>query len=237
MSQLWSGSHIRRANSVSTPGSHRTLEPRGRASNRRSPPDYAWEEGEQESAEFLSQLPASVSGTDLSFSMQQTFASSFHTIYRGWHLCYWLFFPAWTELAVGKEISQSNSICGWEQGTVQTCESRFCCCQRCPWQQAWKLCHWYCDICLSGRYDTKILVDVVAWMHHAGKWAFLKRPEASKPEKKYTNWSVFHISIQTSYPEDVLGMDTNSNKLSANFHLNILFEGGYLCENLLEWGA
>lgn len=29
MSQLWSGSHIRRANSVSTPGSHRTLEPGG----------------------------------------------------------------------------------------------------------------------------------------------------------------------------------------------------------------
>lgn len=69
MSQLWSGSHIRRANSVSTPGSHRTLEPRGRASNRRSPPDSAWEEGEREAAEFLSQLPATDSDSLISLSL------------------------------------------------------------------------------------------------------------------------------------------------------------------------
>lgn len=36
MSQLWSGSHIRRANSVSTPGSHRTLEPGGVGSFKRA---------------------------------------------------------------------------------------------------------------------------------------------------------------------------------------------------------
>lgn len=148
MSQLWSGSHIRRANSVSTPGSHRTLEPRGRASNRRSPPDSAWEEGEREAAEFLSQLPATDS--DISLSVLEFSKSWFDTIYLGDRLFTHELNLLWE--------------CGSEKCPVQRCESQLWFCQCCLWQQARNLRHWcFGDTvrdhtCLGGRHVGKHLV-------------------------------------------------------------------------------
>lgn len=117
MSQLWSGSHIRRANSVSAPGSHRTPEPRGRTSNTRSPPwlcqrgrwtggsrDPAPTHSERSCLSFL-KLSKHLHEDMTPFGCNDTF-SCLHELHWVW----------------GKEISKK---CKAELCTLQRCESHF----------------------------------------------------------------------------------------------------------------
>lgn len=121
--------------------------------------------GKREAAEFLSQLPATHSVISLSFFK----FSKLNTIYLGWHLLlfgFGFFRMSWTCCGKKRSAAQCNAIWGWEQCTAQRCESHFCFCQPCPWQQSMesvslvRLVLWSTagdDTCLSARHVTKHL--------------------------------------------------------------------------------